>query len=102
MANNTSTIDIKKVNAAGTEIIDEGKKMFNSLENIKNIINQGKKSFDSEGGEEIRKNFNTSAQKFEEFKRFVAKYGEFLQNYSEEQRRLNEEIAKIAQKITKL
>lgn len=102
MASNTSTIDFQKVNAAGGEIISEGNKMFNSLENIQSIINQGRKSFDSEGGEAIRKNFNTSAQKFEEFKKFVADYGKFLQEYSEAQKKINEEIVKIAGQIPKL
>ncbi len=102
MANNVVKIDFAKVNKAGDEIIAQGNKMFTSLTNIQGIINNGKKSFDSEGGEAIRKNFNTSAQKFDEFKKFVAEYGQFLQNYNEVQKRINDEIQQVASQIPKL
>lgn len=102
MANNKATIDFAKVNKAGEEIINQGNQMFNSLTNIQNIINNGKKSFDSEGGAAIRKNFNESAKKFADFKKFVAEYGQFLQEYSDMQKDVNEEIERIATQIPKL
>lgn len=102
MANDVAKIDFAKVNKAGDDIITQGNKMFTSLTNIQSIINNGKKSFDSEGGEAIRKNFNASAQKFDEFKKFVAEYGQFLQNYSDVQKRVNDEIQQVATQIPKL
>ena len=102
MANNVVKIDFAKVNKAGDEIIAQGNNMFTSLTNIQSIINNGKKSFDSEGGEAIRKNFNTSAQKFDEFKKFVAEYAQFLQNYNDVQREANRKIQEIASQIPKL
>lgn len=99
MTNNTVKIDFAKVNAAGDDIISEGKKMFDALKNIQTIINNGKKSFDSEGGDAIRKSFNESAAKFDDFKKFISDYGKFLKEYNEAQRKLNAEIESIAKDI---
>lgn len=102
MANNTAKIDFAKVNKAGDDIISQGNAMYNALTAIQNIINNGKKDFDSEGGDAIRKNFNDSAKKFDDFKKFVAEYGQFLQSYSDVQKDLNNEIERIGSQIPKL
>ncbi len=102
MANNVITIDVEKVKRAGQTIIDEGNKMFNALEDIKDIINNTKKCLQSDGGDSARANFNTSAAKFDDFKKFIHEYGQFLQSYGGAHIKLDTEISDLATKIPKL
>ena len=102
MANNTITIDTSKVNQAGRTIIDEGTKMYNALEDIKDIINNTKKCLQSDGGDSARANFNSSAAKFDEFKKFIHECGEFLQSYGAAHEKLDSEVSDLANKIPKL
>ena len=102
MANNVISIDVTKVNQAGRTIIDEGTKMFNALEDIKDIVNNTKKCLQSDGGDAARSNFNSSATKFDEFKNFIHEYGEFLQSYGAAHIKLDTEVSDLANKIPKL
>ena len=102
MANTVVTIDVEKVNQAGRKIIEEGNKMYSALEDIKDIINNTKKSLQSDGGDAARTNFNTSAQKFEEFKKFVHEYGKFLESYAAAHKKIDDVVADLATKIPKL
>ena len=99
---NVITIDAAKVNSAGKTIIEQGTKMYNALESIKEIVNGTSKCLQSDGGDSARKNFNTSAQKFEEYKKFVHEYGEFLQSYQAAHVKLDTEVSDLANKIPKL
>ena len=102
MANTVVTIDVEKVNQAGRKIIEEGNKMYSALEDIKDIINNTKKALQSDGGDAARTNFYTSAQKFEEFKKFVHEYGEFLESYAVAHKKIDDVVADLATKIPKL
>lgn len=103
MPNNVVTkIDTKKVNAAGENIINQGNAMYNALKNIEELMKSSAKSFDSEAGEKLRANFRASAEKFEEFKKEVASYGNYLKNYGENQEAINIKIGEIASQIPKL
>lgn len=102
MANNIIRIDPTKVNKAGRTIVEEGNKMYNALEGIKDIVNNTKKCLRSDGGDAARANFNSSAAKFDEFKNFIHDYGEFLQNYGKSHVDLDNEVSNLAKKIQKL
>ena len=102
MANNVITIDVSKVNQAGTTIVEQGKKMYDALMDIKDIVNNTKKCLQSDGGDAARSNFNSSAEKFNEFKKFVQDYGTFLQSYGEAHKKLDSDVADLASKIPKL
>lgn len=102
MANNVIDIDVQKVKDAGASIKTEGDKMYNALQNIKDIVNNTKRCLQSDGGDAARSNFNTSAKKFDEFKKFIYEYGDFLQNYSGSHKKLDTEVAELAKKIPKL
>lgn len=75
-----TSITLAEVNKAGEDLKANAKKMYDSLEIIKGLVNESKSYFDSPAGDEIRKKFNTSAEKFENFKQFLDSYGEFLKN----------------------
>lgn len=72
----------EEVNTAGENIINNAKKMYKSLDNIKQLINGSKSYFDSEAGDDLRRKFNESASKFEEFKNYIIQYGDFLKTFS--------------------
>ena len=102
MANNVVTIDPFKVQKAGDNVLSESKKMENALNAIKDLVNNTKSFFQSDGGDKTRQNFNSSAAKFAEFKKFTDEYGQFLQSYGKAQEKLDDEIANIGSKIPKL
>ncbi len=102
MANNVITIDPKKVNDAGKEIVVQGTKMYNALKDIQDIIEGTKKVFRSEGGDSARTNFKSSAVKFDQFKKFIHEYGEFLQSYGSAHQKMDSEVSSLATKIPKL
>lgn len=102
MANTVIDIDEKKVKDAGASIKTDGDKMYKALQNIKTIVDGTKKCLDSDGGDEARKHFNASAAKFDEFKKFIHEYGDFLQNYSGAHKKLDTGVAELAKKIPKL
>lgn len=102
MGNNVITIDPKKVNDAGKEIVEQGTKMYNALKDIQDIINGTKKCFQSDGGDSARANFNSSATKFDEFKKFIHEYGQFLQSYGSAHQKMDSTVSDLARKIPKL
>lgn len=102
MANNVITIDPKRVNDAGKEIVNHGTKMYNALRDIQSIIDGTKKVFQSEGGDSARANFKSSAAKFDQFKKFIHEYGEFLQSYGSAHQKMDSEVSSLATKIPKL
>lgn len=102
MANTTITIDVQKVREAGTKIKDEGNKMYNALQDIKDIVNNTKKCLQSDGGDAARSNFNTSAEKFDDFQKFINDYGQFLESYEAAHKELDNKVAEIANSIPKL
>lgn len=77
-----TTVNKEKVNQSGIDLIDDVTKMYNSLTTIKGYIDNSKSYFDSDAGDALRKKFNTSAAKFEEFRTFLNSYGEFLKTFS--------------------
>ncbi len=102
MANNVITIDPKKVNDAGKEIVEQGNRMYNALKDISDIIDGTKKCFQSDGGDSARANFKSSAAKFEDFKKFIHEYGQFLQSYGSAHQKMDSEVSTLANKIPKL
>lgn len=101
MTNNIITIDPQRVKNAGREIVDQGTIMYNALKDIQDIVNSTSKCLKSDGGDEARANFNSSAAMFDEFKKFIHEYGHFLQNYGEGHQKLDNEVKDIASKIPK-
>ena len=99
---NISTIDPKKVQTAGNDLLEQAKRMENALNKIKDYVNNTKSFFQSEGGDKTRANFNSSAAKFTEFKKFTDEYGKFLQEYGGEMEGLTAQIADLGSKIPKL
>lgn len=99
---NVITIDVAKVDKAGKTIIEQGTKMYTALQNIKDIVNGTTKCLQSDGGDSARSNFNTSAQKFDEYKKFIHEYGQFLQSYQSAHVKLDTEVSDLANKIPKL
>lgn len=77
-----SRLDSAKINATGTDMLNEVKKMYDALNTVKGLVDGSKSFFDSPAGDELRKKFNTSAEKFQEFQKFLNTYGEFLQAFS--------------------
>ena len=98
----TIKIDPFRVQKAGETIKTNANKMLSSLNEIKSIVNNTKSYFQSEGGDNTRKNFNESAAKFDEFKKFIHEYGEFLQSYGAAHVKLDTEVSDLANKIPKL
>ena len=77
----TSTIEVSKVKAAGSELIEHTNKMYNALTAISNEISSSSKCFDSAAGAQLRQQFAKTAAEFESFKSFLISYGEFLQTH---------------------
>lgn len=77
-----SKLDRAKINSAGEDLITDVQKMYESLGRVKNLIDGSKSYFDSDAGNSLRTKFNTSAEKFDEFKTFLNTYGEFLKTFS--------------------
>lgn len=78
----TSTLDISKINQAGEDLLSNVQKMYDSLQQIKTLVDGSKSFFDSPAGNDIRSKFNQSAEKFSAYKTFLNTYGEFLKTYS--------------------
>lgn len=77
----TSTIEVSKVKAAGSELIDHTNKMYNALAEISKEISGSAKCFDSAAGAQLRSQFAKTAAEFENFKGFLLSYGQFLQTH---------------------
>ncbi len=101
MSNDTVRIDPSKVNKAGQAIIADAKTMYTALDNIKNIINNTKSFFKSEGADTARNNFNASAEKFATFKSGIESYGSFLCSYGGAVSNIDDKIKEIASQFNK-
>lgn len=77
-----SSVNIEKINQAGEDLIENARKMYSSLQKIKGCIDASKSYFDSPAGDDMRRKFNQSAEKFGEFQGFLNSYGEFLKTFS--------------------
>ncbi len=95
-------IDPFRVQKAGETIRTHANKMLASLNEIKSIVNNSKSYFQSDGGDATRKNFNSSAAKFDEFKKFIDEYGQFLESYAGGQIKLDDKVASLGESIPKL
>lgn len=102
MANNTVRIDPVKVKNAANTISNQSRTMKKTLDDIKRIINDTKSYFKSDGGDEARRNFNQSAEKFDDFERFVKEYASFLESYAEKQNEVDRLVDEVGAKIPKL
>lgn len=102
MDNNVITINPARVKSTGRVIEEQGTKMYNALKDIQRIVAETKKCFQSEGGDKARENFNSSAAKFDDFKKFVHEYGQFLQSYGDAHEKMDSEVSALAGKIPKL
>lgn len=97
-----STLDRVKINKAGEDLIDKAQQMYESLGRVKNLIEGSKSYFDSEAGNSLRTKFNTSAEKFEEFKTFYNTYGEFLKTFSDNVQRYENAVKETVDGIPSL
>lgn len=94
-----SKLDRAKINAAGEDILTDAKKMYDSLERVKTLIDGSKSYFDSEAGDALRKKFNTSAEKFEEFRSFLNTYGDFLKTFSGNVQKFEDAVKNVVDEI---
>jgi len=101
MSMNTK-LDIQKINQAGEDVLSNVKAMYDSLGRVKNLIDGSKSYFDSPAGDDLRKKFNQSAQKFGEFQSFLNTYGEFLKTFSENYRDFEGEVQDAVREIPTL
>ena len=97
-----STLDSKQINKAGEELIDDVKKMYDSLGRVRNLIEGSKSYFDSDSGNQLRIKFNTSAEKFGEFQSFLNTYGEFLKTFSGNVQRYETAVKEVIDGIPNL
>lgn len=77
-----SELSTEKIKQAGIDLIDNAKKMYSSLNEVKALIDGSKSYFDSPAGDQLRKKFNESAVKFEEFQSYLSTYGEYLKTFA--------------------
>ena len=74
----TIVLDLTKINQAGNDIKTKSTEIYKKLLEVEKIIKDSKNVYDSESGEKFRADFRKAASKFEEFKKEVDKYGDFL------------------------
>ena len=88
-----SELDAAKIKQAGVDIEENVTQMYQSLERVKTLINESRSFFDSDSARKMRNKFNTSAEKFDEYKNFLKTYGEYLKNFSGNVVRYNEAVS---------
>lgn len=91
------------------ELRNEGKniktyagKMYDELENVKKEMQNSTSCFDSDAGKTLRQNFEASAKKFEEFKKVMEDYGDYLIKLADQKEERNRNLNDAASKIPKL
>lgn len=94
-----SQLDRAKINQAGEDILADSKKIFDSLEKIRGLIEGSKSYFDSPAGDELRSKFKASSDKFTEFKTFLESYGEFCKNFSGNVQKFEDAVTEAVQSI---
>ncbi|MCD7838797.1 MAG: hypothetical protein LUG65_07795 [Clostridiales bacterium] len=77
-----STLDRAKINQAGVDLQEDVAKMYQSLENVKDLIDKSSSYFDSKAGKTLRTKFSASAEQFETFRSYLNDYGEYLKTFS--------------------
>lgn len=97
-----TSLDRAQINRAGENLLEDVKKMYSSLTKIKELLNGSTAYFQSEAGDTIRRKFNTSAEKFEEFQSFLNSYGEFLKTFSGNVQSYEEAVKDAANQIPDL
>ena len=102
MENITSELSVAEINKAGTDIIEQANNMFQSLQNVRTLINNSKQFFDSPAGQKVRTKFDQSAREFENFKNFLKSYGEFCQNFSRNMQSVEQAIQDTTDQIPNL
>lgn len=75
-------LDLQKISQAGEDIKTQSTNMYNRLKEVHTLIKNTNNVYSSQSGEKFRKEFEKAAAKFEEFKKEVDKYGDFLINES--------------------
>lgn len=71
-------LDFTKIDQAGQDIKKSAKTMADCLEDVRKIMKDSKRSYDSDSGDKLRQNFERVASKFNEFKTQMDAYGDFL------------------------
>ena len=94
-----SSVDIQKINQAGEDLVENARKMYDSLQKIKGYIDGSKSYFDSPAGDKVRNKFNQSAEKFSEFRDFLNSYGEFLKTFSGNVKGFEETVQEVVSEI---
>ena len=72
--------DTAKLREEGKDIKKYAKNMHTELKNVDAAIKNSTTCFDSQAGEDLRKNFKSSSAKFDEFKKLMDDYGQYLFN----------------------
>ena len=79
-------IDFEQVAEDGEKLKNYAVELYECLMEVQRLIKNTETSFDSEAGREMRTKFNNSARKFEEFKKVINDYGQYLVSYAEGQK----------------
>ena len=101
MSGDKRKFDSVRLRAAGSDIISAAEKMYTELTNVQNEMNNSTACFDSQAGEELRNQFKASAAKFEEFKKTMDAYGEYLKDEADRQEDRENRLQSVAQSIPK-
>ena len=82
----TRKFDFARLNEAGKDIKSAASKMETELKSVDTAMKNSKAAFDSDAGEELRQRFNQASAKFDELKKMMDDYGQYLITEAERQK----------------
>lgn len=85
-------IDTDRVMQDGRDIKNYGSKMYDELKAVQKLMHDSKEAYDEDSGDQLRLSFDTIAKNFEEFKKLVDDYGDFLIKYAEHQIEIDKKL----------
>lgn len=92
----------EQIKKAGDDVINETAKLFQCMQNVKELMDGSKSFFNSPAGDNVRKKFTASAQEFEVFRKVLNEYGQFLIDYAKTYDTLETKINEVASQIPNL
>lgn len=94
--------DTLKLRDEGKDIKTHAGNMYKELQNVSKEMNSSTSCFDSQAGEDLRQNFKASAAKFEEFKKVMEDYGEYLIKLADQKEDMEKKLSSAGKQIPKL
>lgn len=91
--------DTEKLREEGNEIKSCANHMYEDLQSIKREMESSTSCFDSKAGEDLRANFNHSASKFEEFKKLMDDYGNYLISLAQQKEEMERNLSQAGTNI---